>query len=606
MLPAGSLLDAGRYRLGVPLGRGGFGITYLAEDLRLRRPVAIKELFPDRARRVGTSVVVPGVAAGDFARARERFLREATTLARFGHPSIVRIFAVFEQHGTAYLVLERLDGTTLSEELRSRRGPFTEAEALDVAGQAAAALWVVHRAGVLHRDISPANLVRTEDGRIVLIDFGLARPFVDDHTTSMTRIVTPGYAPPEQYAGSARFSARADVYALGATLHRLLAGRTPPDAAARGLGQEVPPLWRVNPTVSRSVSDVVADALALDPGDRPPSVRHLLLRLGVPTEGLDMADDAVDAAAAPGPVAPVPTAHAPEAPEGGQPPVVDPDGITEHVPTRPGGPDQVAAGAPPAVAPATAEADPDGITEVVVRRSSVRPAPPTHRDQHPPPTIPPPTSPAAARGTVRPGGHVVPAPQPRPAVAPQAPAPVPVQLEGPGGPVGGRAWLTVPLGLAAVALASAQPLTVTLLLALGVAPLLATAGDRLLQPHRSAGWLVPWWLRNVAVGAIRALGALVVLGFGICLWYGTEAITAFAPAGPWVLRATGVAAAGILCLSISRGRPGFRSNLALDALARRLMPRGTPTVAVGVVVLAAVALGAAGLWFQPEAWPLGA
>ena len=398
------------------------------------------------------------------------------------------------------------------------------------------------------------------------------------------------------------------MYALGATLHRLLAGRTPADAAARGLGQELAPLWRVNPTVSRSVSDAVADALALDPDDRPPSVRHLLHRLGVSTEGLDMADEVLDgdrdAGAATEPVVPAPPAAAPGRTDLPGSEVADPDGPTEHV--RAAHP--VARHAPVAepllaVGPTPDAADPDGVTEVVARRSSVRPAPPAPRESRP--TVAAPQADPLARGAVRPGGHVVPAPQPRPTVAPEAPAPVPVQLEGPGGPVVGRSWLTIPLGLAAVALASAQPLTVTLLLALVVAPLLATAGDRLLQPHRSAGLLLPWWLRNVAIGAFRALGAVVVLGFGICLWYGTEVVTALAPAGPWVLRATGVAAAGIVCLSTGRGRPGFRSNLALDALARRLMPRGTPTVAVGVVLLAAVALGAAGLWFQPEAWPLG-
>src|SRR5699024_5386967 len=132
--------------------------------------------------------------ARGFALARDRFRRGATTLARFGHPNIVRIFAVFEENDTAYLVLERLTGRTLSGELRARRGPLTEPEALDVALQPSAALEVVHRAGVLHRDVSPANLMRTDDGRAVLIDFGLARPYEDDHTTTMTRIVTPGYA----------------------------------------------------------------------------------------------------------------------------------------------------------------------------------------------------------------------------------------------------------------------------------------------------------------------------------------------------------------------------------------------------------------------------
>ncbi|MGI8936870.1 MAG: serine/threonine-protein kinase, partial [Iamia sp.] len=485
VLPPGSALDGGRYRLGAPLGRGGFGITYLADDLRLQRPVAIKELFPDSARRSGWSVVVPGEAAEGFARARQRFLREATTLARFGHPSIVRIFGVFEEHGTAYLVLERLEGQTLGEELRRRRGPFSEAEALDVAGQVAAALWVVHRAGVLHRDVSPTNLVRTDDGRIVLIDFGLARPFADDHTTSMTRIVTPGYAPPEQYAGAARFSTRADVYALGATLHRLLSGQVPPDASARQRGMPLAPLWRLNPTVSRRVSDAVGAALALDSADRPPTVRHLLDRLGVPTDDLGLDDGADDAA------------------------------DTELV------------------GPSTQADDAEGPTELVAPHPS-RAASPSIRTEAAAPVAPSAPWPApSAPGTapspaVRPASHVLPAPGwPAGAAAARPAAPVAEPIGGPprrdarrlvGSAPPGRAWLTLPLAFAAMSIASAQPATISLLLGLGVAPLLATAGDRVLRPHRSAGWLAAWWPRNLLVGAVRSLGGLVVLAFGLCLW----------------------------------------------------------------------------------------
>ncbi len=639
-LPPGSALDGRRYRLGPPLGRGGFGITYEAEDLRLRRPVAIKELFPDRALRQGASVVVPGAAAEGFARARERFLREATTLARFGHPAIVRIFAVFEEHGTAYLVLERLVGHTLADELRGRRGPFSEAEALDVAGQVAAALSVVHRAGVLHRDVSPANLVRTDDGRIVLIDFGLARPFADDRTTAMTRIVTPGYAPPEQYAGAARFSARADVYALGATLHRLLSGRVPPDASARALGARPDPLWRVNPTVSRRVSDAVASALALDTAERPPTVRDLLDRLGVPTDDLDL-DDLPPAVAPPDDLASVEAALAGAV-------VVVPDGADPEAATHavsPAGLDGASAdaatahvGRPPQAPPADPHrpdgASAEGATAHVGRRVDDGPAQPVPdwsldlrdapaagataaagRDARPAAPAEPPTEQADPVGTqpaVRPASHVVPAP--RGAVdrrglgAGHVALPAPADPRLPhtaGAPPRGRAWVTVPLGLAGTALASAQPATITLLVALLVAPVLATVGDHLLRPDRHPGWFVGWWARNLLVGAVRAVAAVAVLAFGLCLWYGTEAFDALGAAGPWVLRATGVAAGGIICLSVGQGGPGFRSHLALDALTRRLLPRGRPTLPAAVLVLVCVGLVAAGLWFQPEAWPLG-
>lgn len=613
-LAPGAVLDGGRYRLGPLLGRGGFGITYEAEDLRLQRPVAIKELFPDRARRDGASVVVPGAAAEGFAQARQRFLREAATLARFAHPAIVRIFAVFEEHGTAYLVLERLDGQTLADELAGRRGPFAEAEALDVAVQVAAALSIVHRAGVLHRDVSPSNLVRTTDGRVVLIDFGLARPFADDHTTAMTRIVTPGYAPPEQHEGVARFSTRADVYALGATLHRLLSGRVPPAAEARERGVAPEALWRVNPTVSRRVSDAVGAALALEPGDRPATVGGLLDRLGVPTDDLDLRDRP-PAAPAPDELATIEAALGVPVvavgPDGVGPDGAGPDGGT--VPVAPA--EDPPAGPVPDRSLAIDDEDPDH------RETAARAGVPTDGPGRPAgaghPTTAgsaPPADGAGARPRIRPASHVVPAPHlpgRRPGVPGGSPlAPLagraPDRLAGPaGGPLRGRAWVTIPLGVAGTALASAQPATVTLVIGLVVAPLLATVGDHLHRPDRHPGWAVGWWARNLLIGLVRSLAPLALLAFGLLLWYGTEAFDALAAAAPWVLRATGVAAGGLMCLSVGRGGTGFRSPLALDALARRLVPSGRPTLPAFVLVVACVALAAAGLWFQPEAWPLG-
>ncbi len=594
-LPSGSALGEGRYRIDRVLGRGGFGITYAATDLRLERPVAVKELFPEGARRDGAAIAIPRYEAAAFARARDRFRREASTLARFGHPNIVRIFAVLEENDTAYLVLERLAGRTLAAELAARRGPFTEAEALDVAAQAADALAAVHLAGVLHRDVSPSNLVRAPDGRVVLIDFGLARPFAEDRTTMMTRIVTPGYAPPEQHHGSGRFSARADVYALGATLHRLLSGRTPPPAGERAGHDDLPPLWRINPTVSRRTSEAVAAALALDPLARPASVGVLLDRLGIAVEGLgapdlvDLRDDPAPPPSDPAPV-PVPTTDA-----------VPSDAGTEYGPgvdaigrsPRPGVPDDRRGSRPTGgqvddqvETTTTARAAADGSTAAPALAgigpaggSWVVPAPaePAERTARPPRARDPRPVPLSPQERLHLASGVVPA---------------------------GRRWVTLPLALAAVALASAQPATLIVLLGLGVAPVLATVGDRVLQPHRAPAWWPLWWVRNVALGLVRSLGALLVLAIGLCLWFGTDAFDAFASAGPWVLRATGLVAGAILALSIGRGGPGFRSQVALDALTRRLVPRGRPTLPAGVLLLVCLGIAAAGLAFQPEAWPL--
>lgn len=533
-LVAGTVL-AGRYRLGLPLGRGGFGITYDAHDDRLDRPVAVKELFPEGARREGTEVVVdPQRAGARWDDARARFRREATTLARFAHPNIVRVFAVLEAYGTLYLVLERLEGRTLAQELRRRRGPFTEAEALDVAAQVGAALAVVHRAGVLHRDVSPANLVRTADGRVVLIDFGLARPYEHDRTTSMTRVVTPGYASPEQHRGAARFSARSDVYALGASLHRLLTGAVPPTPGQRLAGSEPAAVWRVNPTVRREVSDAVADALALDPGDRPADVPALLARLGV-----------------------VPAADAVDDADG---PTIDVADRATEVLDEPG-PEPVSA------------------TEPEVRRSWVVPAPAA--DRAPGPAGPP------------------------PAPVGWAPAPVAWEPVAPG-PVrpARRGLVALPLGALAVALAVAQPVTMTFVLGLIVAPTLATIGDRVQQPHRHLALLPTWWCRNLLVALPRTIGPAVVLGIGVGAWAVADAIEFLNAAAPWLLRATGVATGWLLAAAIGRGGRRFRSDLAVDRLTTRLVPDGRVTVVTFVFLLVVAGLVAGLLAFQPEAWPL--
>ncbi|HEV7720618.1 MAG TPA: serine/threonine-protein kinase [Iamia sp.] len=632
------------------LGRGGFGITYAATDLRLERPVAVKELFPEGARRTGTAIDVPRYEAATFGRARERFRREATTLARFGHPNIVRIFAVLEENDTAYLVLERIEGRTLAAELRSRQGPFTEPEALDVAAQAADALAAVHLAGVLHRDVSPSNLVRTPDGRVVLIDFGLARPFAMDRSTMMTRIVTPGYAPPEQHAGSGRFSPRADVYALGATLHRLLSGQTPPPAGERAHHDDLPPLWRINPTVSRRTSDAVAAALALDPAARPATVAVLLDRLGIAVEGLgapDLVDLRDDPTTPPnGPARPSPdVVPATEVVEpAGAPPVAaavagDPDAPTvgpPDVPTdvvREYGPGVDAIGRSPRLGVPDAARPRDAgerVTEMSSKRAGgddpatevVSPIPSIPSIRSTPSLAKVDTAGPALAGVGPVGGSwVVPAPVPvsvgddaehpvrrlwprERAVRPEPLSPGERLDLAAGAVPGGRRWVTLPLGLAATALASAQPATLVVILGLGAAPVLATVGDRVLQPHRNPAWWPLWWVRNVALGVVRSLGALLVLAVGLCLWFGTDAFDSLDAAGPWVLRATGLVAAGILALSIARGGPGFRSHVALDAVTRRLLPRGRPTLPSVVLLLVCIGVVAAGLAFQPEAWPL--
>jgi len=279
-LPRGAMLQAGRFVVQRTLGRGGFGITYAADDRKLSRPVALKELFCDGAVRHRGVVTPPPRGAEAFEAAKARFLREAAVLSRFTHPGIVRVYERFEESGTAYLVMELLEGRTLYEHVLARGGPLVESDALDVAQRCGSALAAVHDAGILHRDLNPANVMLTGEGRVVLIDFGLAREFSVDETTPMTRMVTPGYAPPEQYALDARCGPPADVYGLAATLYWTLTSRAPTPAIDRQTGSPLTPPHRIVESVSKAVSDGVLDGLELNPGHRPQTVEAFLARIG--------------------------------------------------------------------------------------------------------------------------------------------------------------------------------------------------------------------------------------------------------------------------------------------------------------------------------------
>ncbi len=227
---------AGKYRVERVLGQGGFGITYLALDTALEHRVAVKELFPMGSTRRGSSVVPP--PGGDFQEVKEKFLEEARVVQRFNHPNIVRVYGTFTENDTAYIVMEALEGETLGAEIAAQ-GALPESRVLEIARQLCAALEVVHAAGLLHRDIKPDNVFLADDGRVVLIDFGSARAFARGQIKKHTRLVTPGYAAPEQYATQAAFGTFTDVFGLAATLYHALEGRMPPLATDLMLGTKL-------------------------------------------------------------------------------------------------------------------------------------------------------------------------------------------------------------------------------------------------------------------------------------------------------------------------------------------------------------------------------
>ncbi len=270
-LPVGTRLRGGRYTLGKVLGQGGFGITYLGADTQENRPVAIKELFPEgTSRKANSRNVVPptSLLGSGFAETMEKFEDEARVMAKFNHPGIVQVFDIFEENGTAYLVMEFLKGQTLGKRIE-KQGRLSPSEVQSIALKLLDALEVVHSTGMLHRDIKPDNVFLHQDGRVVLIDFGSARQFAQGKTQRHTRLVTPGYAPLEQYGTAGKFGPYTDIYALGATLYHALMGVVPPAATDRVQSNQPLRLPRETPD---GLENAVNRALEIRVERRPQSV----------------------------------------------------------------------------------------------------------------------------------------------------------------------------------------------------------------------------------------------------------------------------------------------------------------------------------------------
>ena len=240
-LQPGSRLND-RYTVGIALGQGGFGITYIGYDNVLGTRVAIKEYYPnDSAQRESESRTVRAFAGGetDFEKGKEKFLTEARTLARFSeYPGVVSVKDCFGANGTAYMVMQYLDGTDLKQYLNRRGGKLGESESIQILMPVTEALKEIHKTGIIHRDISPDNIFMTNDGQVKLIDFGAARQsFGDNKSISVT--LKPGYAPEEQYRTRGNQGPWTDVYALSATLYRMVTGNTPPESIERVMDDEL-------------------------------------------------------------------------------------------------------------------------------------------------------------------------------------------------------------------------------------------------------------------------------------------------------------------------------------------------------------------------------
>ena len=287
VLAAGTRLE--EFEIERELGAGGFGVTYLAYDTSLDRHVAIKEYLPrDWGARGPDGAVGPRSAtdAKDYGWGLDRFLEEARVLARLHHPHIVQVHRVIEAWGTAYMVTEYVEGRSLAEALRAE-GPWAEARVLALLDALTAGLAAVHGAGLVHRDVKPANVMLRGNGSPVLIDFGAARQAVGGRSRSVTAVLTPGYAPIEQYSEKGRQGPWTDVYALGAVAYEALSGRAPEEATERVLDDGLRPVSEAAAqAVSAGLAAAVTSALALRREDRPQSLTDWRALLGLSAAGV--------------------------------------------------------------------------------------------------------------------------------------------------------------------------------------------------------------------------------------------------------------------------------------------------------------------------------
>jgi serine/threonine protein kinase len=246
MIAANSIIG-GRYRVTRPLGGGGMKLVYLAEDLRLAaRPCALAEMVD--------SFTDPGMQKQAVA----GFQREADMLAQLSNEHIPRVYDRFSEQNHHYLVMEFVDGVTLEDELKKAGGKLPETVVIDIALQVLDTLEYLHnlQPPVIYRDLKPSNVMLTRDGKVKLIDFGIARFF--QPMSNATMIGTQGYAPPEQYRG--RAEARSDLYALGATMHHALSGRDP----AAEPPFSFPRLKSLSPNLNTALAELVDQALQYD------------------------------------------------------------------------------------------------------------------------------------------------------------------------------------------------------------------------------------------------------------------------------------------------------------------------------------------------------
>lgn len=278
-LTNGTLLQGGKYKIERYISSGGFGCTYEGVHVLLKKRIAIKEFFVkdfcNRDEATATITVGTTSKAALVQKLKAKFIEEAQAVSELKHPNIVNVYDVFEENGTAYYVMDYIDGSSLDEIIKVH-GPLNEQKATEYILQVADALKYVHAKNRLHLDIKPGNIMVGKEGNAVLIDFGSSKQYDEEsgENTSTLLGYTPGYAPSEQCAKNVtKFSPATDIYALGATFYKLLTGVTPLEMTLRASGEQLQPLPT---TVSKNVRNAISRAMQMNKAERPQSVEEFL------------------------------------------------------------------------------------------------------------------------------------------------------------------------------------------------------------------------------------------------------------------------------------------------------------------------------------------
>ena len=291
-LSSESSLQGGRYRIVRMLGSGGFGITYLGTQTGLERNIVIKEFFmTDYCQRDEYSnlITVPTVSNVEFVkRFKDKFLKEALHIAQLKHPNIVNIIDVFEENGTAYYVMDFIEGGSLAEKVQSE-GSLPENVAKRYILQIADALNYIHQRYMNHLDVKPGNIMLSRNDNAILIDFGLSKQYDSQtgHQTSTTPVgISHGYAPMEQYkeGGVSEFSPETDIYSLGATLYYLLTGARPP--VSQEINEDGLPLDQLKAkNISWPTISAIINAMKPRRKERTHDINTFIAELNAGTEG---------------------------------------------------------------------------------------------------------------------------------------------------------------------------------------------------------------------------------------------------------------------------------------------------------------------------------